>query len=159
MSVQRKRRDRTDPEGGIPGRYDTSQSIITLEQAGYTFAEKDPLGIPAKEPGSKLDAGKSPVWQGVLDYFPRALEAVANVSVIGAQKYSWKGWESVPDGETRYRNAQGRHILKESMEGPYDSDFPGQNVLHLAQNAWNALAALELYRRRTENASTVRSNA
>lgn len=106
-------------------------------------AEADPNGKSAKEPGSKLDAGKSPVLQGLFDYFPRACLAVANVSAAGAAKYAWKGWESVPDGINRYSNAMGRHILNESIEGPYDVD----GFLHKAQIAWNALAVLELYLR------------
>lgn len=103
-------------------------------------SETDPNGKSPKQPGAKLDAGKSPVWQGLFDYFPLACKAVATVSARGADKYAWKGWESVPDGISRYRNAQARHILDESIEGSYGPD----GFRHLAQNAWNALAALEL---------------
>jgi hypothetical protein len=49
--------------------------------------ESDPNGRDPKQGGAKLDAGKSPVWQGLLDYFPRACEAVALVSAGGAAKY------------------------------------------------------------------------
>lgn len=105
-----------------------------------SLKEKDPNGKSPKQPGAKLDAGKSPVWQGLLDYFPMACKAVADVSEGGAIKYAWKGWQDVPDGISRYRNAQARHILDESIEGLYDPD----GFRHLAQNAWNALAALEL---------------
>src|ERR1700675_857616 len=73
--------------------------------------EKDPLGKTAHEPGSKLDAGKPAIWRGLLDYFPHACTAVADVSTKGAAKYAWKGWESVPDGINRYGDALGRHIL------------------------------------------------
>jgi hypothetical protein len=111
--------------------------------------ELDPNGKDAKTPGAKLDAGKCPVWQGLFDYFPMACQAVADVSAAGARKYAWKGWESVPDGVSRYRNAQGRHILHESIDGPFDPD----GFRHLAQNAWNALAALELTLREEKNAS------
>lgn len=111
--------------------------------------ESDPHGIAAGTPGSKLDAGKSPVFRGAISYFPRALMAVANVSEYGANKYSWRGWESVPDGFNRYSDALGRHLAKEDIEGPYDLDirndpvYPGE-VLHASQVAWNALARLEL---------------
>lgn len=111
------------------------------------MAEFDPNGKSAKELGSKLDAGKSPVYQGLLDYFPRAVRAVADVSAAGAAKYAWKGWETVPDGINRYRNALGRHIVDESIQGKYDPD----GFRHLAQQAWNALAALELTLREEEN--------
>lgn len=105
--------------------------------------ETDPNGKNAKEPGSKLDAGKSPVYRGMLSYFPRSCLAVANVSEAGSRKYAWKGWETVPDGFNRYSDALGRHLAAESIEGMYDStmDVP---TLHAAQVAWNALARLEL---------------
>lgn len=108
--------------------------------------EKDPNGIAAHTPGAKMDAGKPPVFQGVIDYFPLAIEEVAKVSAAGAAKYSWKGWESVDDGINRYGNASVRHMLKESYEGMYDSDFEarGLKILHAAQTAWNDLARLEL---------------
>lgn len=102
--------------------------------------EKDPLGKSAHEPGAKLDDGKSPVFQGLLDYFPRACLAVASVSAAGAAKYAWKGWETVPDGVNRYSNARDRHVVNEAIEGKFDPD----GFRHKAQIAWNALAALEL---------------
>ena len=103
--------------------------------------ETDPNGKDPKEPGAKLDAGKAPVSQGVLQYFPRALVAVSQVSAIGARKYAWKGWESVDDGFNRYSDALGRHLLAETTEGLTDSDT---GCLHAAQVAWNSLARLEL---------------
>lgn len=112
-----------------------------LEEYAQCFEEKDPNGIAAKTPGAKLDAGKSPVLQGLLDYFPRACLEVARVSEIGAKKYSWKGWEKVLDGPIRYGNALVRHIIAEGIEGPYDKDT---GLLHASQEAWNALARLEL---------------
>ena len=110
------------------------------------MAEYDPNGRDPHQPGAKLDAGKVAAWRGILDYFPRALLEVASVSQAGAAKYAWKGWESVPDGINRYRDAQARHILNESIEGVRDSE----GFRHLAQNAWNALAALELTLREEE---------
>lgn len=112
--------------------------------------EKDPHGKSQHEPGAKLDAGKPPVWQGLLDYFPRACCAIAHVSRLGAQKYAWKGWESVPDGIKRYGDGLARHQVKESIEGLYDSDWPNDEVLHAAEAAWNACARLELILREIE---------
>lgn len=112
-----------------------------------TTAERDPNGKSAKEPGSKLDHGKSPVWQGLLDYFPRACAAVASVSAGGAAKYAWKGWETVPDGLNRYANALNRHQLEIAKGHEYDRE----GFLHRAQVAWNALAVLELWLREQEN--------
>ena len=114
------------------------------------MAEKDPNGIDLKTPGAKADAGKSPVMQGVLQYFPRALLEVGRVSQRGAEKYSWRGWESVSDGPVRYGDALCRHIVLEGVEGERDKDT---GLLHSAQVAWNALARLELILREKEKDS------
>lgn len=93
--------------------------------------------------GAKYDAGKSEVFQGVFDYFPRALLEVANVSGYGAAKYSWGGQKSVKDGYNRYSNSLGRHLMLANIEGPHDL-AGGSGLLHDAQVAWNALAKLEV---------------
>lgn len=103
--------------------------------------EADPNGMNPHQPGAKLDAGKPPVLRGAIQYFPRALAAVAEVSAKGAEKYAWNGWEAVPDGPARYGDALGRHMLYEAIDGPLD---PQTNLLHAAHTAWNALARLEL---------------
>ncbi|SRR5258708_37439077 len=100
--------------------------------------ESDPTGRDSHTPGAKLDAGKVPILQGALEYFPNALREVAQVSYVGAKKYTWKGWETVPDGINRYGNALARHLLATEL---YDVDT---GCLHAAQVAWNALARLEL---------------
>lgn len=109
--------------------------------------EADPNGLNQHAPGAKMDAGKAPVMQGVIQYFPRALKAVSMVSLVGAKKYAWKGWESVVDGINRYSDALGRHLLAETIEGPIDAET---EQLHAAQVAWNALARLELIERKRE---------
>jgi hypothetical protein len=103
-------------------------------------AERDPSGLNAKDAGAKLDAGKPPVYRGVIAYFPRAVAAVANVSAAGAAKYSWKGWAGVPDGVNRYGDAMARHALATGRGEVFDSE----GFRHEAQIAWNALARLEL---------------
>jgi len=107
--------------------------------------EADPNGRSANDPGAKLDSGK--VLAGVLFDFSHALLAVAEVGTFGANKYSRGGWQFVPDGVTRYRDAMVRHQLAENIGGPIDSD---SQCLHAAQVAWNALAVLELTLRNTE---------
>lgn len=117
------------------------------------MTEQDPNGKSAKEPGAKLDAGKAPVLRGLLQYFPRAVKEVANLSQVGAEKYSWKGWESVPDGVNRYGDACARHIVDEATQWLYDSAWreQGKQILHATAAAWNALAKLELILRDLES--------
>lgn len=126
----------------IPSPYPTSTMTCEMKYP----KEVDPQGLDPKTQGAKLDAGKAPVFQGVLNYFPNALSAVSLVSLAGAQKYHWKGWEKVEDGFNRYSDALGRHLLKESYELYDDVDEKGNegtHLLHAAQVAWNALARLE----------------
>ena len=111
------------------------------------FMECDPYGKLLKEPGAKGDAGKSPVLRGLLDYFPRACLEVAKVSAFGASKYTWKGWETVVDGISRYGDAAARHSIYESIEGQYDKE---SGLLHAAHQAWNSMARLELLLREEE---------
>lgn len=125
------------PVFGTKGQKHTTDIEMPVE-------ESDPNGKNPHEQGAKLDAGKSPLFRGLLDYFPRACNAVADISAFGASKYAWKGWESVPDGINRYSDAELRHFTKEAVEGAYDLD---SGYLHKAHKAWNALAALELYLR------------
>ena len=110
--------------------------------------EIDPNGKSPHEAGSKLDAGKSPVRRGLLEYFPRACLAVANISEFGAKKYTWGGWQTVPNGVDRYGDAEVRHICKAAIEGETDKE---SNLLHAAHEAWGALARLELILREKEH--------
>ena len=106
--------------------------------------EKDPSGKDASEPGAKLDSGKirpSLVFGG----FSSALTEVARVGTIGAAKYSDYGWKSVEGGYERYQDAMLRHWLYLQDGEIFDEGEGGTGCYHLAQVAWNALAALELY--------------
>lgn len=96
----------------------------------------------------KYDAGKPSVYQGLVNYFPRAALAVAEISTFGARKYAWAGWQDVDDGFNRYKDAQHRHALKAAMGEEID---PDSGLLHLAHEAWGAMATLELYLRKHPN--------
>lgn len=89
------------------------------------------------EAGVKLDHDKIPVRRGLLEQFPKACLAVAEVSAFGAKKYTWGGWQHVEDGINRYGDAEMRHALQNGVD-----DESG--LLHAAHEAWNALARLEL---------------
>lgn len=99
----------------------------------------------------KYDGGKPCLYRGLIDYFPRAITAVAEISTFGASKYAWKGWEGVPEGIARYSDAMVRHLAKEAQGEILDSD---SGLLHSAHAAWGALARLELQLREMENDQT-----
>lgn len=117
-------------------------------QGEFTFDDPSKIGTGA----IKYDGGKPGIWRGVINYFPRALWAVGEVSTFGANKYAWNGWEGVDDGFARYKDAQFRHALKEAMGEELDAD---SKLEHLKHEAWGALATLELYLREKQNGGTV----
>lgn len=95
----------------------------------------------------KYDAGKPCIYRGVVDYFPRAVMAVGEISTFGANKYAWKGWEDVEDGIARYSDAMMRHLMYEAKGEEFD---PDSKLRHAAHAAWGALARLELILREKE---------
>jgi len=120
----------------------TDRGDLTIRDSDIIRSpEKDPHGIPQNSPGAKNDAGKP--LASLLLGFSRALEGVVAVSTYGAAKYTRNGWESVPDGEQRYRDAAWRHILKSGQE---ELD-PESGLSHIWHATWNLLAAEELRQR------------
>lgn len=102
--------------------------------------ETDPNGIDAHTPGAKLDAGKIRPWL-CLAGFAHAFNAVAQVTTVGANKYTPNGWAEVSDGESRYMEAFSRHMLALGRGEVVDSET---QCLHKAQMIWNLMASLEL---------------
>lgn len=102
--------------------------------------EQDPFGKGPHTPGAKLDANKPLAWT-CLSGFSRALTVVARVTTVGAAKYTSSGWKTVPNGEQRYMEAFGRHMLALGRGEQIDADT---GCLHKAQMIWNLLASLEL---------------
>jgi len=88
---------------------------------------------------------KPPVYEGVLAYFPLALIEVAKVSAYGLEKHNLKfpdrGFMKEEYPLCGFDNALVRHLLALQIKGEYNVEDGG--VLHRAQIAWNALAALE----------------
>ena len=109
--------------------------------------EADPTGRDAHSPGAKLDQGKVQP-RLIIEGMARALWAVAEVASFGARKYTPGGWVEVPQGQERYADAQYRHLLKRAMGEVAD---PDSELDHLAHEAWNALAKLDLYIRQRES--------
>lgn len=109
--------------------------------------EFDPNGKAANESGAKMDAGKvrpSLIIEGMA----RAIWAVSEIASKGAIKYTPGGWVTVPNGQDRYADAGYRHTLKRAKGETHDAD---SEQLHLAHEAWNALAKLDLFLREQES--------
>lgn len=149
------------------------QQAAGRNETTLSSGEADPSGLSPHAPGAKLDAGKNRVWlmlegfapalsllmdehtthpgRRIIDAnramirWPWALEAIAEVTTVGAKKYTPGGWAEVENGFARYMDAYGRHGLALAKGQKYDDDGPGSTgCLHLAQQGWNLLAALTL---------------
>lgn len=95
------------------------------------------------ENDGKADAGKVRACFPI-DYFPRALEAVARICEDGEKEYGYGTWSSVPDALRRYREAAMRHRLAIGRGEIFDSKSGTPHSWHIA---WNALAIVELEER------------
>lgn len=104
------------------------------------------LGLPEQYMGAQPQGGRKydsdkPRLAQLLSDFTLALEAVATVGEMGAQKYDLHNWPLVQDGLLRYEDAQVRHQFARWRGEVYDSE---SHIQHRAHEAWNALACLQL---------------
>lgn len=108
------------------------------------YGNNDPVigigGAPTRAstlPTAGPERKKYPVASGVLDYFPDALVAIANISYTGNQQHHkdkplhWDRSKSGDEADTMVR-----HFLQ---RGTLDTD----GVRHSAKLAWRALALLQ----------------
>ena len=81
----------------------------------------------------------TPVFSGVLKYFPDALKEVSKCSKAGNAQHNPNKplfWDRSKSGDEL--DALTRHLIDHSVD-PVDTD----GVLHLAKVAWRSLAALQ----------------
>lgn len=89
-----------------------------------------------------------PIATGVLDYFPRAIAAIAEVSRVGNEQHhpgTALHWDRAKSGDES--DALMRHFME---RGTLDGD----GLRHTAKVAWRALALLEKELEAAQNEST-----
>jgi len=94
-----------------------------------------------KEPTKAEDRKATPVYSGVLKYFPNALKEVSKCSLAGQKQHNHGNelyWDKSKSNDNE--DALVRHLIDHSSN-PLDDD----GVLHLAKVCWRALASLEIY--------------
>lgn len=147
MSVEAPPAHLLQPAKVLYGESATAAAMVASQEYNSRLrSQLDQQQVHAKveaRHGLKLDAGKPPVYQGVIRYFPRALEEIAVISAAGtaAPGHVWDGWKTVTDGFTRYSDAMGRHQLQEVQIDP--SKEPQAFITAVATVGWNDLARLE----------------
>ncbi len=111
----------------------------------YQSTSQDVQGMLENPPfGNQSVAAErkaTPVFSGVLKYFPNALKEVAKCSQAGNDQHG-NGqrlfWDRSKSGDEL--DALTRHLIDHAVN-PIDTD----GVAHLTKVAWRALAALEKY--------------
>lgn len=93
---------------------------------------------------------RTPMWSGLLQYFPKALQAVSRVSWHGNEKHN----PGEPMHWARGKSMDQEDCIIRHLINPYDVD-PDTGELHIVHAAWRALAAAELALERQEDDAKV----
>jgi len=138
-SEEHEKRMRAIAQNGNNGEHYTT--TMTFEQESINmFDVIDSKEV--KEPTDKAAKRKAtPVFSGVLKYFPNALKEVAKCSKAGNDQHHPDKplhWD-MEKSKDEY-DALTRHLIDHTIN-PMDDD----GVLHLTKVAWRALAGLERY--------------
>jgi hypothetical protein len=97
-------------------------------------------GTPSRRllPSDSALRKKIPLFRGLLDYFPAACAAVANLSFIGNEQHNpGQPMHWAREKSTDHADCILRHLLE---AGTFDTD----GVRHSAKLAWRALAMLQV---------------
>ena len=112
---------------------------IELEHDEYDWdiSNIKPVEFIENKGGIKFTRKQTPVFTGVLNYFPDAIREVARVSYVGNQQHNPDKplhWDRSKSGDEL--DALSRHLLE---AGTIDTD----GIRHSAKVAWRALANLQ----------------
>lgn len=128
---------RQQPEDHQMSDYDRKPGVIAARAMGCNVP---PGGVANCPLPSDAKARKGiPIATGFVDYFPKAIAAVARLSQIGNDQHnpgSPLHWDRSKSGDEA--DAQMRHFID---RGKLDAD----GVPHDVKNAWRAMAGLEKY--------------
>ena len=117
-------------------------ALDTIDPRGYSVDEQlESYERTVEGPSLAQRRKGTPVYSGVLKYFPNAIKEVSRCSLAGQKQHNHGNelyWDRTKS--TDNEDALARHLIDHSID-PMDDD----GVLHLAKVAWRALAALEVY--------------
>lgn len=136
MEAERLFHERNNLQSESAGLPTDLSVLIPLAALNKALAEEGESVIQVEraedlhEPGAKADRGK-------LDYtlVPIELEeAVCEVMMFGARKYSRDGWRQVPDAPMRYLAALERHVKAFKAGEDYDPESGLHHLKHATCN-------------------------
>ena len=118
----------------IPNKQEENQACVFKVNRGIELPQE---GIEFTEDPIKFTRKQTPVFTGVLNYFPDAIREVAKCSYAGQQQHNPDkplAWDRSKSGDEL--DALSRHLLE---AGTIDTD----GIRHSAKVAWRALANLQ----------------
>ena len=118
----------------IPNKQEENQACVFKVNRGIELPQE---GIEFTEDPIKFTRKQTPVFTGVLNYFPDAIREVAKCSYAGQQQHNPDkplAWDRSKSGDEL--DALTRHLLE---AGTIDTD----GIRHSAKVAWRALANLQ----------------
>lgn len=124
--------------GSVPA---PTEAEIASQRAGWAKSCVSKPGdrhAVALLPTGSQERKDTPIYSGVMAYFPRALAYIAKVSKAGNDKHNpgqplhWS-----KDRSNDHADCVGRHLIEHGTVDPED------NLRHSGKLAWRALALLE----------------
>ena len=109
------------------------------EQITYRNSEGASEGFDKPKQQTNEERKDTPIFSGVLAYFPDALKEVAKCSFMGQQQHNPNkplAWDRSKSGNEY--DSLTRHLIDSSKE-----DFDTDGTLHKAKIAWRGLAGLQ----------------
>lgn len=140
------RLDEMDPRGYTIDAIDPNPRYYEKEVLGGNVTIRTRIE-DSKELSKAEERKATPVYSGVLKYFPNALKEVSKSSVQGQKQHNVGNelyWDKSKSSDNE--DALVRHLIDHTIN-PMDDD----GVLHLAKVAWRALASLEIYLENNKN--------
>ena len=110
-----------------------------LRKEMLELLDNPPFG--QQEKSKAKDRKDTPVYSGVIKYFPDALKEIARASKIGNDQHlpgQPLHWDRTKSSDNE--DALVRHLIDHGVN-PMDDD----GILHLTKVAWRALASLQVY--------------
>jgi hypothetical protein len=110
--------------------------IVPQEQQGVELPQGG-IELSGEETPIKFTRKQTPIFTGVLNYFPDAIREIAKCSYAGQQQHNPDkplAWDRSKSGDEL--DALSRHLLE---AGTIDTD----GIRHSAKVAWRALANLQ----------------
>jgi hypothetical protein len=113
------------------------EEYAALKDGEWFVADRPQDYPPSTLPTDKQERKETPIVAGVLDYFPAAIAAVANVSYVGNKQHNGDQPLHWARGKSMYHaDCLVRHLVE---RGTMDTD----GLRHTAKIAWRALALLQ----------------